>query len=35
MFLYARIVLDSIATLDNLSDIQNELEVLPENLDAA
>jgi hypothetical protein len=35
MFLYARVVLDSIKFLDNFGDIREELHVLPETLDDA
>lgn len=35
MFLYARLIMDIVATMHDLSEIQNELSVLPENLDAA
>ncbi|KAI1079677.1 hypothetical protein F5B20DRAFT_160940 [Whalleya microplaca] len=35
MFLYAKVVLDSIELLSNISEIEDELRVLPENLDAA
>lgn len=35
MFLYARLVMDMVADMHDLSEIQNELVVLPENLDAA
>ncbi|KAI8630295.1 nacht domain-containing protein [Xylariaceae sp. FL1651] len=35
MFLYARLIMDMVATLHDLSEIQKELAVLPESLDAA
>ncbi len=35
MFLYARIILDMVATMHDLSEMQTELAVLPESLDAA
>ncbi|KAI0535309.1 hypothetical protein GGR58DRAFT_529608 [Xylaria digitata] len=35
MFLYARLIMDMVATLDDLSEIKMELAVLPESLDAA
>ncbi|KAI1737673.1 hypothetical protein F4680DRAFT_203534 [Xylaria scruposa] len=35
MFLYARLIMDMVASLQDLSEIQKELTVLPENLDAA
>ncbi|KAK5633497.1 hypothetical protein RRF57_009211 [Xylaria bambusicola] len=35
MFLYARLIMDMVATVHDLSEIENELAVLPENLDAA
>lgn len=34
MFLYARLIMDMVATLHDLSEIQRELAVLPESLDA-
>ncbi|RWA07817.1 hypothetical protein EKO27_g7295 [Xylaria grammica] len=35
MFLYARLIMDMVATSHDLSELQRELTVLPENLDAA
>ncbi|KAF3059730.1 hypothetical protein GL218_04847 [Daldinia childiae] len=35
MFLYARLVMDMVASIHDLSELQKELTVLPENLDAA
>jgi hypothetical protein len=35
MFLYANVVLKSMEFMDNIAEIENELRVLPENLDAA
>ncbi|KAI0399414.1 nacht domain-containing protein [Xylaria palmicola] len=35
MFLYARLIMDMVATLNDLSEIQRELTVLPESLDDA
>jgi hypothetical protein len=35
MFLYARLIMDMVATMHDLSEMQKEFAVLPENLDAA
>ena len=35
MFLYAEVVLSSVDSLDDIGEIQEELRVLPESLDAA
>jgi hypothetical protein len=35
MFLYARLIMDMVATMHDLSEMQKELAVLPESLDAA
>jgi len=35
MFLYANVVLRCVEFMDDISEIENELRVLPENLNAA
>ncbi len=35
MFLYAKVILSAIEYLDDFTEIENELSVLPESLDAA
>ena len=35
MFLFANVVLKGVEFMDNIAEIENELRVLPENLDAA